>query len=292
MAEITTVTPGTLREWPLPEAGADKEQRGRLVIVGGSATTPGAVILAAEAALRAGAGKLVVATAESVAAQVGSLLPEALVHGLAEGADGNIDPRSSDRLADVVGDGDTVLVGSGFVDPQQATALLEDFLASLRATVVIDALASAFVTKRPERLGELESRFILTVNPGELGRTLRREDGTCEKPAADTAELARRTGAVVLCGGTDKHVADASGRQWCIEYGGPGLGVSGSGDVQAGIVTGLAARGAEHAQAAVWGGYLHGRAGDRLADRVGTVGFLAREIPGEVPQILTELTGS
>jgi NAD(P)H-hydrate repair Nnr-like enzyme with NAD(P)H-hydrate dehydratase domain len=66
--------------------------------------------------------------------------------------------------------------------------------------------------------------------------------------------------------------------------------VSGSGDVQAGIVAGLLARGAEPAQAAVWGGYCHARAGERLATAVGTVGYLARELPGEVPRVLAELS--
>lgn len=291
MVDLSTVTLGTLRDWPLPAPGDDKEQRGRVLVVGGTATTPGAVLLAAEAALRAGAGKLTVATAASVAPQVASVLPEAQVHALPETEDGSIAPGASSRLLDVVDDDDTVLLGSGFVDPKASTALLDDFLPRVRGTVVLDALATAFVTQRPERLGELRASFILTMNPLELGKTLGRE-GHSEDPVGDTAELASRTGAVVLCGGTNKIVADGTGRMWCIEPGGPGLGVSGSGDVQAGIVTGLAARGAEHAQAAVWGGFLHGVAGDRLADRIGAVGFLAREIPGEVPGLLSELACS
>ena len=69
----------------------------------------------------------------------------------------------------------------------------------------------------------------------------------------------------------------------------PGLGVSGSGDVQAGIVTGLLARGADPVQAAVWGAFLHARPGERLAASVGAVGYLASELLGEVPRVLSEL---
>jgi NAD(P)H-hydrate repair Nnr-like enzyme with NAD(P)H-hydrate dehydratase domain len=94
---------------------------------------------------------------------------------------------------------------------------------------------------------------------------------------------------VVLYGGTVKHVVAPDGRSWTVEGGGPGLGVSGSGDTLAGIVGGLMARGAEPAQAAVWGAYLHARAGERLAAEVGAVGYLAREIPEQVPRILVEL---
>lgn len=110
-----------------------------------------------------------------------------------------------------------------------------------------------------------------------------------DDPAAATVELARRARATVASGGAESWVASPDGRRWRDQTGGVGLGVSGSGDVLAGIVTGLAARGAEPEQAAVWAVHLHGRAGDRLAAAVGRVGFLARELPAEVPRALTEI---
>jgi NAD(P)H-hydrate repair Nnr-like enzyme with NAD(P)H-hydrate dehydratase domain len=94
---------------------------------------------------------------------------------------------------------------------------------------------------------------------------------------------------VVLYGGTDKYVASPDGPAWQISGGGPGLGVSGSGDVQAGVVAGLLARGAEPEQAAVWGGFVHATLGERLTTRVGRLGYLARELPGVVPEVLAEL---
>jgi hydroxyethylthiazole kinase-like uncharacterized protein yjeF len=288
MPEPIAVSASTLRDWPLPGPGDDKEQRGRVLVVGGTATTPGAVLLAAEATLRAGAGKLVVATAAGVAPDVACRLPEAQVHGLPETASGSIAPGAAERLLEIAGAGGTVLVGPGFTDPEESAALLEALLPGLGGTVVLDALATAYLTPKPERLTTLEASCIVTANPKELGKSLGR-DGASTDPCDDSAELARRTGAVVLCGGTDKVVADPEGTLWQVGAGGPGLGVSGSGDVQAGIVTGLAARGAAHPQAAVWGGFLHGEAGERLAARVGPVGFLARELPAEVPAILAGL---
>jgi NAD(P)H-hydrate repair Nnr-like enzyme with NAD(P)H-hydrate dehydratase domain len=83
-------------------------------------------------------------------------------------------------------------------------------------------------------------------------------------------------------------VADADGRAWTVPTGHPGLGTSGSGDVLAGAVGGLLARGADPAQSAAWGTYLHGTAGDRLAARVGRLGFLARELATELPLVLVE----
>jgi NAD(P)H-hydrate repair Nnr-like enzyme with NAD(P)H-hydrate dehydratase domain len=76
---------------------------------------------------------------------------------------------------------------------------------------------------------------------------------------------------------------------WRHEGGNAGLGVSGSGDVLAGLVGGLAARGADIEQAAAWAVRLHARAGERLAARYGTLGYLAREIAPEVPALLQAL---
>lgn len=176
----TVITPAVLREWPLPGVEGGKESRGRAVVVGGSVQNPGALILAAEASLRAGAGKSQVVAPDPVAVPIGVAMPEALVQG-----------------GPVAGSGDLAPGASGFV-----------------------------------------------------------------------AELCPEAEAVLI---------------------GPGLGVSGSGDVKAGIVLGLCARGADPAQAAVWGAYLHGAIGGRLASRYGPYGYLSRELPAEIPQALLEV---
>src|SRR5947209_1702233 len=96
------VTPAVLRQWPLPapSEGDDKGQRGTVLIVGGSARTPGAVILAGIAALRVGAGEVRIATTASTAAAVGAAVPEALVAPLPETATGDIDGSAGDEIAE------------------------------------------------------------------------------------------------------------------------------------------------------------------------------------------------
>ena len=81
-------------------------------------------------------------------------------------------------------------------------------------------------------------------------------------------------------------VVAPDGTAWKYRGGGPGLGVSGSGDVLAGIIGGLLARGAAPLTALLWGVWLHGEAGRSLARKTGPLGFLAREIPAEVPALL------
>lgn len=290
MGAAETVTAATLRAWPLPDPSGGKEARGRSLVVGGSAMTPGAVLLAGEAALRCGAGKLQVATAASVAPAVAAALPEALVMGLPETTGGDIDPDGAERVLALAQSCASVLLGPGIEDADVARALLGRLVPELATTVVIDAVALAYVTGQPEVLHHLDGHVVLTPNAHELARTLSTSD---EEVASDTAGATRRLAlaarAVVACGGESSWVGDPGGRLWLNQTGGVGLGVSGSGDALSGIVTGLAARGAEPAQAAVWASYVHGRAGDRLAASVGRLGFLARELLPEVPRVLAEI---
>jgi ADP-dependent NAD(P)H-hydrate dehydratase len=287
--EPVTVTYAVLRDWRLPEPGSDKESRGRTFIVGGSNQTPGAVLLAAEAALRSGAGKLQVATAESTAAPVAVALPEALVRPLPE-TRGVLGPDAAEAILELADGASSVLLGPGMMDLEATRALMAAVVPRLRGPVVIDALALAYVTQDHSALHHLEGRAVLTPNRKELALTLGvdREEVEAD-PAGTTLALARSTRVTVTSGGPVSWTATPEGELWSDETGGFGLGVSGSGDVLAGVVCGLTARGATPAQAAVWGNHLHGRAGDRLAAAINRVGFLAREIPAEVPRVLAEI---
>lgn len=290
MPEPTGVDADLLRGWPLPGLGGDKEARGRVLVVGGTRETPGAVRLAAEAALRVGGGKVRIATAETCAPALGVAVPEARACGLPEDRDGNLARAAVDRLLELADGCAAVLIGPGFTSVDAAGELLEAVVPQLDSPLVLDALGTAYVTPDPERLQRHRRPVILTVNPTELASCLRvDQDAVDDAPAEHTLTLARRTGAAVLCGGPTKLVG-YDGQLWRIDAGNPGLAISGSGDTQSGLVAGLVARGAEPAQAAVWGGYLHAAAGDRLGEAVGPVGYLAREVPGQVPALLADLS--
>ncbi|WP_101526076.1 NAD(P)H-hydrate dehydratase [Nocardioides houyundeii] len=284
------VTPAVLRDWPLPAPGDSKQSRGQVLVAGGSAATPGAVLLAGTAALRAGAGKLVLATVADTCPALGVAVPEAAVRALPQTGAGEIAVSGAESLGEWAQAADALLLGSGCGDPDLATELIEALVPDLDLPVTIDALGSAYLTHHPEGLHRLEGRVVATLNPTEMAHVAGCEvDEVEEDPWAAATAVARRSRVVVLFGGERKHVVAPDGRAWLIEGGGPGLGVSGSGDVQAGIVTGLLARGADPAQAAVWGAYLHARTGERLAATVGQVGYLAGELLGEVPRVLSEL---
>ena len=90
----------------------------------------------------------------------------------------------------------------------------------------------------------------------------------------------------MLVKGVQSHVVSPDGAAFLYTGGGPGLGVSGSGDTLAGITGGLLARGADPLTALLWAVWLHGKAGRALSKKVGALGFLAREIPAEIPALL------
>src|SRR3954463_14163717 len=118
------VTTRSLRRWPLPAPGESKYSRGDVVVIGGAAGSPGAAILAGRAALRAGAGRLRLAVAESVAAAVAVAVPEAAVVALAEDGAGHVAGGRLAGQAEALGGADAVLVGPGLDDLGQAERLL------------------------------------------------------------------------------------------------------------------------------------------------------------------------
>jgi len=283
-----------LRSMPLPAPGEDKDQRGRVLIAGGNRAVPGAVLLSAEAAMRAGAGKLKVATGRSVAPGLALCLPEALVMGLPETEDGDLGPDAAGTLAESAQRTDALLLGPGMMDRDAAMALVEAVLAALdpadAPALVLDAGALCGHATLRQALRPYAGRAVLTPHAGEMATVL---DIGRPEVEADPLGTGRRAASllqqVVVMKGAQTHVVSPDGQAWLYTGGGPGLATSGSGDVLAGIVTGLLARGAPPAQAACWAVWLHGEAGARLARRIGPIGFLARELAAEVPGLMAGL---
>ncbi|WP_431220609.1 NAD(P)H-hydrate dehydratase [Leifsonia xyli] len=267
-----TVTPELLRAWPLPEPSGSKRSRGQVLVVGGALRSPGAAMLAGRAALRVGAGRLTLAVGASVAAQVAVAVPESGVAPLPETSGGSIRGTGIREAAKDLAGADAVLIGPGLDDVEETGRMLPRAArAAGRDTVlVLDAYALGALPGKPRLTGA--GPRILTPNTEEAARLLDRETDDLD---ADARELARRYRAVVSCFG---RIASPEGRLLTVGDGDSGLGTSGSGDALAGAITGLAARGADPLQAAVWGTYLHVAAGRSLTTSVGRLGFLASEI--------------
>jgi hydroxyethylthiazole kinase-like uncharacterized protein yjeF len=278
---------------PQPDAGSDKDARGRVLAVGGSAQTPGAILLAGVAALRAGAGKLQLATVRSAAAALGVAVPESLVVALADTRAGEIAGEAAGRaLARRAPEVDALLIGPGMSSDRAAYALLRALAPRLHAeaTLVLDAGAILASNRASRLLRRLDGRAVLTPHAGEMASLLGIEKSAVENdPAPVARDAAERFGVVVVLKGPESWIAEPGGRSYHYAGGSVGLATSGSGDTLAGIVAGLAARGASAAHAAVWGAYLHGAAGQALARRLGPIGYLARELLDELPPLMHRL---
>lgn len=284
LADMATVvvTPAVLRGMPLPDHGDEtsKHDRGSILVVGGSRETPGAVLLAGVAALRAGAGRLQLATAASAAPALAIAVPEARVVGLPEGGDG-ID----EVLGPLVQDADAVLVGTGALDADRAADLLRVVAAraGAGATVVVDAGALAAVSGEPELLAPLEGRAVVMPNPVEMAGLLGLDlDDVTGDPAAAVHDAIERLRVVVALRDAETHTAAPGSQLFLDQSGTPALATSGSGDVLGGILAGFAARGADPLVATLWAVHVHGLAGQRASAAGRGLGILARELLDEI----------
>jgi ADP-dependent NAD(P)H-hydrate dehydratase len=289
------ITAALLRRLPVPEPdeGGSKEERGRVLVVAGSPEMPGAAVLAATAAAHAGAGKLQIATAESVARLVAVAVPEARVFALPEVAGGALDPAGVARIAEYVREARAVLIGPGMCGGEGIARITRALLPLLAegAALVLDADALNVLAEEPRLLAPLSGRAILTPHVAEMSEITGIDEGEIKSDTAAVArEAAERFGATVALKGRETFVAAPDAAEVYVNRAGNvGLATSGSGDTLAGLIAGLAARGADTLTAALWGVHTHALAGEALALRTGTLGYLARELPAEFPPIMARL---
>ncbi len=284
------ITRALLKRIPLPahDSEGDKEARGRVLIVGGEVELPGAIILAGIAALRAGAGKLQLATCRTTAPLVGVSVPECLAAALDESKTGTISDKSAEKIAAYGNAADAVLIGPGLRRSDDNDRLLSRTLSKWGDTpIVLDAGALGLLKQTPRALEKLRGNVVITPHAGEMADTLGIAKSEVERdPAGVALRAASDLKCVVALKGSRTLIASPDGQLYLYNSGDIGLATSGSGDTLAGIVTGLMARGASPLHAAVWGVFLHGAAGNVLSKRIGRIGFLARELLDEIPAIM------
>jgi NAD(P)H-hydrate epimerase len=235
----------------LRPAGSDKRSQGRLAIVGGSASYPGAVLMATLAALRSGVGLVTAFVPKQFAAAFAARAPEAMWVGLPETAAGGLSPEGVARIVDGLGRADALVIGPGMGREPETLALALEVVVASQVPMVVDADAL-----QPDVARAGSAPRILTPHAGELARI---------SGGADLRSLARELRGVVVAKGPVTRVTDG-GSVHHVFFGGPVLARGGSGDLLSGIAGGLLAQGPDGpllaaCRAAVW----HGAAADLLA---------------------------
>lgn len=242
-----------LAHWLRPRArNSHKGASGRVLCVGGDHGFGGAVLLAAEAALRSGAGLVNVATREAHIAPLLARCPEAMVSAVGTDA----------ALAGLIGSADVVALGPGLGRGAWAHGLYTDVLDTAPG-LVLDADALNLLAGAPRPLPE---GTILTPHPGEAARLLDCTTAEVQRDRLSAVRmLAARWSTVVVLKGAGTLVAAPGAMPWLIAAGNPGMATGGMGDVLTGVIAALRAQGLAPEAAAVCGALLHGAAGDIAA---------------------------
>ena len=275
-----------LASHPLPalDPTGDKEIRGHVLVIAGGRDMPGAAVLASMAALRAGGGKLTVMTSAQTATGIGVAVPEARVVG-----GFTVSALRALALAAEVSDFGAVLIGPGMTERRHCERLASAATKLFADTpIILDAAAMDAGLQ-----AGLHGTCLLTPHAGELaGLTGWPKERIVAEPQAAATEAAAHWNMHVLLKGSTTVLATPGGLAWKHESQRPGLATSGSGDVLAGAVAGLLARGADLVCACAWATAAHDRCGERLSQRIGEVGYLAREIVDEIPCAIADLAAA
>lgn len=275
------------------ENSAHKGDFGHLLLIGGSASKPGAILLAGRAALRTGAGRVTVALPEK-AFRKSPLLPPFSKGGGGDFLELMYEPlRDWKRIEKVMEGKNAVAAGPGLGVNAGTAALVSSLVLRQHLPLLLDADALNCIALRPKILLKRRSLpLVLTPHPGEMARLTGRTTRAVQKDRIGIArDFASEHGVYLVLKGFRTVTATPTGDVFINSTGNPGMATAGMGDVLTGIIGSLVVQGIPFEKAVVAGVYLHGRAGDRLASRLGDRGILAGDLIEEIPLAIKEIVG-
>jgi hydroxyethylthiazole kinase-like uncharacterized protein yjeF len=276
------IGPRVLELAPSRAAGSTKFSSGQVVIVGGSRGLTGAVCLAANAAIRTGAGYATVAVPADLERIFEIKLTEVMSLACAS-RDGRLRPAASEQILAATERAACVVLGSGMGREPATQRLAQELTARIKAPLVIDADGLNAHAARIEALAGRRAPFVLTPHAGEMGRLLDKDSAEIEAKRAESArEAARLSGGIVVLKGDDSIVTDGE-RLAINRVSSPQLATAGTGDVLSGMIAALIARGMEPFTATCAAVVAHSRAGRAAGERVGHDSVIAGDVIDSIP---------
>jgi NAD(P)H-hydrate epimerase len=277
----------------IPERDPDshKGDYGHALIVAGSPGKAGACILAARAAVRAGAGLVTAAVPEPILQTVDLGSIESMTLALPVGASGHLAERAAEAVLEAAEGKAALALGPGLGQEISTVAAIRRIALECPLPLVLDADGiNAFAGKAADLAGR-RAETILTPHPGELGRLLGISTAQIQEDRIAAARgAAEETGAIVILKGHMTLVASGTA-VFVNPTGNPGMATGGTGDVLTGLIAGLLAQGLDALDEAVLGVYLHGLAGDLAASRLGEMALAANDLIEILPAALAALKG-
>ena len=291
-SHVTVITPQWVQGClPRRERSGHKGTYGHAGIIAGSIGKTGAAALAAQAALRIGAGLVTVATPSSVNDILEAKLLEVMTLPMPETKARTLSRAALDRLLAFMTTRDAVAIGPGLSTHHETVELVQALTARLDRPAVLDADALNALTGRTAILASCKTPPIITPHPGEMARLeAEATSQTVNRDRIGTAtRFARERGLFVILKGARTIIARPDGAVAICPTGNPGMATAGTGDVLTGMVVGLLAQGLPSWEAACTATYLHGAAGDLAAAMKGEVGMIAGDLLEHIPTALIRI---
>ena len=296
--KVNWTTAAQAAQWMPPRPpSSHKGSYGRVLAVAGSTGMTGAAALASEAALRAGAGLVTLATPKHLNPILEGLLPEVMTLPLPETDAGSLSVSATSTILEFAIKTKSVLaIGPGLSQHPETVSFVHQLIRENREQeldlrMVIDADGLNALAYVRETLSLLNSDAVLTPHPGEMARLTSTSVPVLEKDRISTAQqFASKYGVTLVFKGAPTVTSTPNGNLWVNSTGNPGMATGGMGDVLTGIIAGLMAQGIPSEIAAALGVYLHGLAGDIVAERLGRHGLIASDVLKAVPEAIFSLT--
>jgi ADP-dependent NAD(P)H-hydrate dehydratase / NAD(P)H-hydrate epimerase len=276
-------------------ADSHKGLYGHALIVAGSLGKSGAAVMAAYAALRAGAGLVTVATPDLVLPIVASAHPEIMTEPLAATPDGTAAMKNlaQQRFERIEENKDVLALGPGLGLHSETQDFIRKVALQTELPLILDADGlNAFAGNADVLRGRKTKFLAITPHPGEMARLLTRSTKDVQEDRVKTAQdAARRWNAHVILKGSHTIIAGPDGQIFVNSSGNPGLAKGGSGDVLTGVLAALTAqfKTADWARVLALGVYLHGKAAEFAARNTAESGLLATEVAAAIPQARYQL---
>ncbi|ALA60845.1 bifunctional ADP-dependent NAD(P)H-hydrate dehydratase/NAD(P)H-hydrate epimerase [Nitrospira moscoviensis] len=286
----TTLVTGSFvqRTLPVRRPSSHKGTFGHAGLIAGSVGKTGAAAMAAQAALRVGAGLVTVAIPSSVNDVLEAKLLEAMTAPMPETKARTFSRNAFERLSAFIAGRTAVAIGPGLSTHPETVELVQSLVKQLAKPAVLDADALNALAGRASLLTECKQPPILTPHPGEMARL--EPDATAQSVNADrigtATRFARERGVFLVLKGARTVIARPDGAVAICPTGNPGMATAGTGDVLTGMTVGLLAQGLPPWEAACVATYLHGYAGDLTAAALGPAGMVAGDVIAQIPHAL------
>lgn len=282
MGEIVLDHKAVLGILPDRDPWAHKGNFGKILLLCGSRGYTGAAFLSAMGALRCGAGLVFLGVPESIYAIEAAKLAEPVVFPLPD-RDGMLSEEAIPGILERLPRMDAVLIGCGLGQSAGTAAVVRAVLEKAECPVIVDADGINVLAAHKDKLRGRKHPTILTPHMGEYRRICELPVG--EDPVVTCVEAARELGCILLMKGHRTLISDGS-KVYRNTTGNPGMAVGGSGDVLAGMITGLLGQGISPLEAAACAAWLHGAAGDLCAESLGQYAMLPTDILNVLPRLL------